>query len=64
MGNVALQLFNDHPPSWILLSIRKQWLFLDLLSLFLLVIMHLFAKMDSKLVYNASCGCMPLSFLL
>ena len=32
------------------------------LFLFLLVIMHLFAKMDSTLVYNAFCGCILLSF--
>ena len=43
-GNVALQLFNDHLPSWILLSIRRQRLLLDLLSLLLLIIMRLFAK--------------------
>ena len=37
------------------------------ISLFLLVIMHLFAKMDITLAYNAYntfCGCMPPSFLL
>lgn len=36
-GTTAFDLSNDHPPSWIVLSIRKQWLLLVFFFLYLFI---------------------------